>query len=169
MENTFPAHPSKSKPATPAPQDEKKDTKEGEKAKDEEKPKEELGPLSIRNTIIKLLLDQTLGAAFNTIVFSLYFHSLRLATPNAPRRTNPFRALTYWTTPGAVDFTKVDFGKVLALSEAEFWPMLQASWRFWPMVSAVNYSFVKSVETRNLVGAFAGLIWGVYISMLTGA
>ena len=40
-----------------------------------------------------------------------------------------------------------------------------AGWRLWPFVSLVNFAFVKSVETRNLIGALAGVVWGVYMSL----
>src|SRR4051794_30026928 len=35
--------------------------------------------LNVRNTVIKTLLDQTIGAAVNTAMYSLFMHPLRAA------------------------------------------------------------------------------------------
>ena len=36
------------------------------------------------------------------------------------------------------------------------------------MVSAVNFSVVRSVAGRQLVGSLAGMVWGVYLSLVAG-
>lgn len=43
-----------------------------------------------------------------------------------------------------------------------------AAAKLWPAVSLVNFTLVKSVQGRNLVGALAGVAWGVYISLAMG-
>lgn len=53
-------------------------------------------------------------------------------------------------------------------AKGEFWGLVKAGWRFWPLVSLVNYVFLTSVEARSLVGALAGLGWGIYLSLMTG-
>jgi hypothetical protein len=53
-------------------------------------------------------------------------------------------------------------------ARGEFWGLVKAGWRFWPLVSLVNYVFLTSVEARSLVGALAGLGWGIYLSLMTG-
>jgi hypothetical protein len=93
--------------------------------------------------------------------------SLRIATDHAPRVTNFTKAVDFWVQPGAVDFSRVDFNQVLAESLEEFWPLLLAGYKLWPLVSIINFSLVKSVEVRNLVGAVAGVAWGVYICLVT--
>jgi hypothetical protein len=40
-----------------------------------------------------------------------------------------------------------------------------AGWRLWPAVSLINFTFVKSVEGRNLVTGLAGVGWGIYMSL----
>jgi hypothetical protein len=50
----------------------------------------------------------------------------------------------------------------------DFWPLMSAGWKLWPLVSAVNFTVVKSVETRNLVGSLAGMAWNVYLSLCAG-
>ncbi|PNP55694.1 hypothetical protein THARTR1_04218 [Trichoderma harzianum] len=145
LESTFPAHPPSDSKKSPSP------------------PK-----LSLVNTICKFLLDQTVGAALNTLLFSTFTHSLRQAMVHAPRITSLPSAAKYWSSAGAVDFNRVDFGVVWAAAKAEFWALMFAAAKLWPAVSLVNFTLVKSVQGRNLVGALAGVAWGVYISLAMG-
>ncbi|KAG6041326.1 hypothetical protein E4U41_004978 [Claviceps citrina] len=123
-------------------------------------------PLNVRNTLAKLALDQTLGAVLNTLLFSIYIRSIRMAMPAAPRITSFPRAVGYWVSPGAIDFSAVDLAVVLDAALAEFGPIMLAGLKLWPAVSLVNYSMVKTVQGRSLVGCVAGLGWGVYMSMM---
>ncbi|KAI9163264.1 hypothetical protein HJFPF1_04866 [Paramyrothecium foliicola] len=125
--------------------------------------------LSLRNTIVKFILDQSIGAAFNTLFFSIFMRSLSAAMGNAPRVTSVFDAATYWTTPGAIDFTRVHFDKIWAIALDEFWPIVQTGWKLWPAVSLINYTMVNTVEGRNLVGSTAGMVWGVYMSLIAAS
>lgn len=152
LESTFPAYPA---PPTPHP-----------KKSDDPAPAPPLPKLSIRNTVIKLLLDQTVGAALNTLLFSTYMHSLHQALHPVPRITDIFKAISFWTSPGAVDLTRVDWLQVWQASLDEFWPIVVAGWKLWPVVSLVNFTAVKTVEGRNLVGALAGVGWGIYMSFV---
>jgi hypothetical protein len=122
--------------------------------------------LSVRNTAIKFALDQTVGSAVNTLLFSVVNRSLQEAMADAPRITNPYKAISYWTRAESLDFSRVDFGTVWATALDEFWPIIQAGWKLWPFVSLFNYTVVKTVEGRNLVGSLAGLGWGVYMSLV---
>lgn len=107
----------------------------------EEKTHELLEPkLSIRNTVVKFLLDQTIGAAVNTLLFSLVF----------------------------AGFKGANLEQAVQIARQEFWPLMAAGWRLWPLVSAVNFTVVKSVQTRNLVGSLAGVAWNVYLSLCAG-
>lgn len=177
LESIFPAYPSAikapaEKPAKDTPKegvnpDEKSDGKSEKKP--DKKPKEMTqpqGPLSIRNTAIKLILDQTLGAAVNTFFFSAYMRSIRSATAHAPRSPNFRKAVSWWNSEGAVNFAAVHVDDVLAGARADFWQLMYAGWTFWPGVSLVNYSLIKTIEGRTLVGATAGLLWGVYVSLM---
>jgi protein Mpv17 len=105
----------------------------------EEKTHEILEPkLSIPNTITKFLFDQSLGAAVNTLLFSLAF----------------------------AGFNGADYKEAWVIAAEEFWPLMTAGWKLWPLVSVTNYAFVKSVEGRALVGSLAGMGWGIYVSLM---
>ena len=93
--------------------------------------------LSIRNLVMKLLLDQTLSASINTLLYSLTF----------------------------AGFNGLGYADAWVEAKAEFWPLMTAGWKLWPLVSFINFSLLKSVEARNLVGSLAGLGWGVYVSL----
>lgn len=107
----------------------------------EQKSHEILEPkLSFPNTIIKFTLDQTVGAGVNTLLFSLVFAGFGGAN-----------------TEQAVQICKQDF-----------WGLMSAGWKLWPLVSAINFTAVKSVQTRNLVGSLAGMAWNIYLSLIAG-
>lgn len=84
----------------------------------------------------------------------------------APRITSLPAAAAYWTTPGAIDLTRVSFSQVWAVSLAEFWPIVTAGLKVWPAVSLLNFTVIKTVPARNLVGALVGVAWGIYMSMV---
>jgi protein Mpv17 len=44
---------------------------------------------------------------------------------------------------------------------------MSAGWKLWPLVSAVNYTLVKSVEGRSFLGSVVGMGWGVYLSLVS--
>ncbi|KUJ23297.1 Mpv17/PMP22 family protein [Mollisia scopiformis] len=96
--------------------------------------------LHIQNTLIKFLLDQTIGATLNTLLFSLAF----------------------------AGFRGEGYADAIATAQEEFWPMVRAGWTLWPFVSLLNFAVVKSVEGRALVGSLSGLLWGIYLSLLKG-
>lgn len=123
--------------------------------------------LSKRNTAVKFLLDQTLGAAANTLLFSTFSRALRMASHGAPRITNFRKAMDYWVQPNAVDFRAVDFELVWAEAKEEFWPLITAGYKLWPFISLINFTLIKSVQGRNLLGALAGVVWGVYICLFS--
>ncbi|TVY46324.1 hypothetical protein LOCC1_G008477 [Lachnellula occidentalis] len=95
--------------------------------------------LSLQNTAIKFTLDQTIGATINTLIFSLFVAGFKGATVEQ-----------------AVNAAKGDF-----------WPIMSAGWKLWPLVSAMNYTMIKSVEGRSLLGSVAGMGWGVYLSLIS--
>lgn len=99
--------------------------------------------LSKRNTAAKTVLDQTAGAALNTLLFSCFMHGVREMGSGG----------------------EVVWEAVWGRARAEFWGLLRAGWTFWPFVSLVNFVFLETVEARNLVGGLAGLGWGVYMSL----
>lgn len=63
-------------------------------------------------------------------------------------------------------FNGKGYAEAMDIAKREFWPLVQAGWKLWPMVSIVNYALVKSVAGRTLVGNMAGMVWGVYVSLM---
>lgn len=94
-------------------------------------------PLSIKNTLLKFTLDQTLGASLNTLAFSLLLSSLRGFPPHV----------------------------AITSAKREFWALMRAGWTLWPLVSLLNFGVVRSVQGRTLVGNVAGVGWGVFLSL----
>jgi hypothetical protein len=124
---------------------------------------------SKRNTFIKFVLDQTIGATVNTLLFSVFMRSLHAAMGDVPRITSIFDTIRYWVGPSAFDFSRVNFPAIWAAAQDEFWPILTAGWRLWPAVSLINFTLVDSVEGRNLVGSSAGVVWGIYMSFIAAS
>ncbi len=118
--------------------------------------------LNVANTVAKFTLDQTLGAAANTYLFSMMMGALQDGMAHAPGAA---RSVEFLASGAALDYARVDWDDIADRARADFWPLLRAGWRFWPFVSFGNFALVRTVELRNLVGALAGLVWGVYMSM----
>lgn len=97
--------------------------------------------LNVPNTLYKFFFDQTVGAALNTVMFSFVIAGFRGA----------------------------DYKQAVQMTKQDFWPLIQAGWKLWPAVSAINYTLVKTVEGRTLVGNLAGMGWGIYLSLMSGA
>jgi hypothetical protein len=94
--------------------------------------------LSIKNTLSKFLIDQTVGATVNTMLFSLVM-----------------AALQGYSWPEAVSRMR-----------SEFWPMMLAGYKLWPVISIVNFGLVRNVQGRMLIGSMAGMVWNVWLSMM---
>lgn len=124
--------------------------------------------LSKRNTAIKLILDQTLSAAFNTVLFSVFHHSVQSAlSPTAVKTSSFLEALCLLASPKGLDFSEVDYRVVWEATANNFWPIMRANWRLWPVVALLNFTLVKTVQMRSLVLALAGLGWRVFLSLFT--
>ncbi|KAI1779402.1 hypothetical protein F4818DRAFT_404437 [Hypoxylon cercidicola] len=124
--------------------------------------------LNIRNTAVKMILDQTVGAAVNTFFFSLFIHSIQdaMVRPPGTAFSTPDKSIQYLISRSSIDYGKVDWTGVVAHSCAEFYQILVAGWKVWPIVSLINFAFIQSIEGRNLVGSLAGVGWGIYMSLL---
>ncbi|KAH7037433.1 uncharacterized protein B0I36DRAFT_314051 [Microdochium trichocladiopsis] len=150
------------------------------------------------NTAIKLLLDQTVGAALNTILFSLFMHTIQAAMhrPLGAPLSNPDQSVWFLLAglfPSlfggagdsllgkvlagkgaggkvkAFDYSRVSWPVISAKSRAEFVPIMVAGWKLWPLVSLINFTLVQTIEGRSLVGGLAGVAWGVYMSLLSSS
>jgi protein Mpv17 len=59
--------------------------------------------------------------------------------------------------------------QAVQIAREDFWGLVMAGWRLWPLVSAINYTFVRTVGMRALVGNLAGVGWSVYLSLVMGS
>lgn len=121
--------------------------------------------LNVRNTLTKTLLDQTAGSVVNTFLFAMFMNSLKAAMARPEGLRGPEQSAAFLVSGAAIDYGRVDWQATLAKVRAEFVPIITAGWRLWPAVSLVNFAFVKTVQTRNLVGGLAGVGWGIYMSL----
>jgi len=104
-----------------------------------EKPQSAAKKLNIKNTAIKFALDQTFGAAANTVLFIAGIAILRGHT----------------------------FESIQQDVQAQFWPMIFAGQKLWPLVSVLGFTVVP-FEHRTLFGSVVGLFWGIYLSLVSG-
>lgn len=95
--------------------------------------------LNIKNTAMKFALDQTVGATVNTVLFIAGI--------------------------GLIRGQSLDL--VLRDVQEQFWPMIFAGQKLWPLVSILCFTLVP-LQYRMLVGNVAGVIWGVYLSLVVG-
>ncbi|KAL6892265.1 hypothetical protein GGI43DRAFT_386762 [Trichoderma evansii] len=94
------------------------------------------GKLNIANTAAKFFLDQGLGAPVNTLLFICLMGQMNLQ----------------------------GYDGILSSVVSDFWPMLFAGYRVWPIVCLLNLVVVP-FDYRQLVGSIAGLGWGVFLSL----
>jgi len=95
--------------------------------------------LSIRNTATKFLLDQSIGAAVNTVMFIMGIAMLRGQS------------------------------RQYCIEEVKtgFWPLVFAGQKLWPMVSLISLTLVP-VEKRMVFGSTIGVGWGIFLSLMAG-
>ncbi|RFU31177.1 hypothetical protein B7463_g5167, partial [Scytalidium lignicola] len=124
LEQTFPSH------STPS-----EDKKKNDDAPTTAEPK-----LSVKNTLIKFTLDQTVGATINTLLYSIAFAGLQGHS----------------------------MASCAHIAQRDFWGLMRAGWTLWPAVSLLNFTVIRSVEGRNLVGGLAGVGWNIYLSLIQG-
>lgn len=95
--------------------------------------------LSIRNTAVKFLLDQTVGSVVNTVMFIMGTAMLRGQS---------------WEQ------------SVVATRDG-FWPLIFAGYKLWPLVSILSLTLVP-VESRMVFGSIVGVGWGIFLSLMAG-
>lgn len=94
---------------------------------------------SILNTAIKFLLDQSVGAAVNTVLFIMGIAKLRGQS---------------W-----------QFG--WEATKAGFWPLVSAGQKLWPLVSLISLTLVP-VEHRMVFGSIIGIGWNIFLTLMAG-
>ncbi|KAL4976463.1 hypothetical protein BDW66DRAFT_135037 [Aspergillus desertorum] len=105
-----------------------------EKGKDIDKPEPKF---NVKNIVAKIVVDQLIGGAWNTIAF--------IATMGVLRGQ--------------------DYGVIKGEIMNNFWPYMLAGLKFWPLVSILNFTVVPANQ-RLLVGNLFGVVWGVYVSLM---
>ncbi|CAA9960221.1 Mpv17 PMP22 domain containing protein [Pyrenophora teres f. maculata] len=102
--------------------------------------------LSKTNVLIKFILDQTIGAVMNTLMFLAY-----MGYVNAQGK------------PGvdAMEVVKADCMNKL-------WPMMKDGYKFWPAISLISFLWIP-VDKRIVFGCSVGVVWGIYLSLAVGA
>jgi len=121
---------------------------------------EETSRLSIKNTVAKFFLDQTLGCWINTLLFILLLGWLKgkgaVEIENEVRNVSTSLRVYFWTC----------YWKMLNLNLQAYWSMVLSSYQFWPLVTLTNFVLIPARQ-RILVGNLAGLIWGTYVNIVT--
>ncbi|RAH42195.1 Mpv17/PMP22 family protein [Aspergillus brunneoviolaceus CBS 621.78] len=95
--------------------------------------------LNVTNTVLKIVIDQVVGGAWNTVAFITTMGLLR----------------------------GQDWETITLQIQNDFWPILVAGFKLWPFVSVLNFTVVP-VDRRLLVGSLFGVIWAVYLSLMSG-
>ncbi|KJK64349.1 Mpv17 / PMP22 family protein [Aspergillus parasiticus SU-1] len=135
LESALPGHTSEEPAATKS------------KAKKADRPKQK--KLNVKNTVAKVVIDQVVGGAWATVLFSLTMGLLR----------------------GQEYDVLVDQIRKVRISDIthglDFWPLLIAGFKLWPLVSILNFTVVP-VDKRLLVGSIFGVVWAVYLSLMSG-
>lgn len=98
------------------------------------------------NILIKFLLDQTVGALVNTLMFLAY-----MAYVNASQS-------------GKTDA----WDAVVKDCSDRTWPMMKDGYKFWPAISLISFVWVP-VDKRVVFGCSVGVIWGIYLSLAVDA
>lgn len=96
--------------------------------------------LDIPNTLRKLLFDQTLGAFVNTIAFVAAMAAFKGRSAKVVQRE----------------------------VERNVIPLMINSWKVWPFVAIINFTFVP-VGRRIIVASVVGLFWGIYLSLFAAS
>jgi hypothetical protein len=101
---------------------------------------------STTNILIKFLLDQTIGAVVNTMLFLAY-----MAYVNASQQGKA----NAWDA-------------VYKECSQKTWPMMKDGYKFWPAISLISFVWVP-VDKRVVFGCSVGVLWGIYLSLVVDA
>lgn len=101
--------------------------------------------LSKTNVLIKFILDQTIGAVVNTLMFIGY--------------------MGYVNAQGKAGVNAWD--SILADCMDKLWPMMKDGYKFWPAISLISFLWIP-VDKRIVFGCSVGVVWGIYLSLMAG-
>ncbi|KAL4927503.1 Mpv17/PMP22 family protein [Aspergillus undulatus] len=108
--------------------------RESEKGKKE---RENQPKINVWNTVAKIVVDQVIGGAWNTVAFIATMGMLR----------------------------GHDYEVIKSDILNNFFPFMLAGLKLWPFVSILNFTVVPA-DQRLLVGNLFGVVWGVYLSLM---
>ena len=112
--------------------------------------------LNWRNTLVKMSLDQSIGAIVNV---SAYIGGTRAL------RGVPLQEC--WAIMREVCFLYRNCYaslKTLMTRIQQTWPVMKAGYKLWPAVNLIQHVFIP-VEKKTVVGSIVGLGWGVYLAL----
>lgn len=112
--------------------------------------------LSKTNTAKKFVLDQTLGATVNTLLFIAVMSAFKGKDGKAIIRD--CQRVCFSTS-------RIQKRETADNSVQGFWPLAISGLKLWPMVSLLNLTIVP-VNRRVIVGSLVGLFWGIYVSLI---
>ncbi|KAL8839432.1 MAG: hypothetical protein Q9176_004428 [Flavoplaca citrina] len=92
--------------------------------------------LNVRNTLMKMGIEQTLGSVINV--------ALHLGIVQA--------------------LQGVPLSECLQVVKTQTWPLMIAGYKLWPLVSLLNHTLVP-VEQRTVVGSLVNLGWGIFLAL----
>jgi hypothetical protein len=96
--------------------------------------------------LIKLILDQTIGALLNNLMFLAYIGYVN-APPAIPGKTGgPWVA-------------------VQREVQDKLWPIMIDGYKVWPVFSLLSFLFIP-VDKRVVVGCLVGVGWNIYLSLM---
>jgi hypothetical protein len=101
----------------------------------------------------KFMLDQTLAATVNTLLFISTIGVFKGKDRKA-----------IWRDCRRVCFNICQLQSLLMVKQ-DFWPIALSGLKLWPLVSLFNFAFVP-VPRRPVVGGVVGLFWGIYLSLM---
>jgi hypothetical protein len=110
--------------------------------------------LNVFNTLVKTILDQTVGAVVNTFLLCAFINFMKSVVVGS--------VSSGWE----INYARVDWLFILNKAQEDFYPLLVAGWKLWPAVSLISFIFLRTAEGRNLFVALASVGWGIYISWL---
>jgi len=92
--------------------------------------------LDVKNTIVKFLADQTIGAAFNIPLFIAIIGMLK----------------------------GQNMDQIVNTVHGEIWDIYLSGLKLWPAVSLLSYTFIPAGQ-RVIFGSLAGVVWNIYLSL----
>jgi hypothetical protein len=124
-------------------------------------PKEKAEPakqeevLDLKNTILKFLLDQTVGAAFNIPLYFIILGTLK--GQSVDHILTAVKRVSSIPVPPSI--------ALLMAFKQDSLNIYFSGMKLWPPVSLISFVFVPA-EQRVIFGSIAGVIWNIYLSLM---